>query len=176
MLFNKKLVFSFTGLSGSGKSTLASYLAKTLTQSNLKVFILDGDMLRNQTLNNGFSDIDRVQNISKGVKLARWFFDQGYFVILAFINPFESTRNITKNAFRKNEFIEIYVNTPMSICEKRDVKGLYKRARLGLLKNMTGIDSRYDIPRRPNITLDTTIYSPQENVNQIIDFIKTNNF
>jgi bifunctional enzyme CysN/CysC len=154
---HKAKVIWFTGLSGSGKSTIANELEKKLYSMGIRTFILDGDNVR-QGLNSdiGFKDADRIENIRRVSEVAKLMFDAGLVVIVSFISPFRSERDMARKLFKKNQFFEVFVNTPLNIAEKRDPKGLYKKARKGLLPNFTGIDSPYQKPIKPEITLDTT--------------------
>ncbi|MDB0048813.1 sulfate adenylyltransferase subunit CysN [Alphaproteobacteria bacterium] len=155
-------VIWMTGLSGSGKSTIANALEKKLLQMNRHTFILDGDNVR-QSLNKdlGFSNVDRVENIRRVGQVAKLMTDAGLLVIVALISPFRSEREMVRQMINPNEFIEVFIDTPLSIAEKRDVKGLYAKARSGQLKNFTGIDSPYEIPENPDIHIKT--------INQTID-------
>lgn len=164
-------VIWFTGLSGAGKSTLAEYLSHALMKQNYKVSLLDGDQLRQKDHNLGFSDADRTKHIERVIELAKAQHDQDYFVIVALISPFEATRTLAKETIGEESFIEIYVNTPLEVCEERDTKGLYKKARAGLIKDMTGIDSNYEVPDHPDITIDTSKQIIEECVLKILKFI-----
>jgi len=147
----------FTGLSGSGKSTLANALEKKLFEMGKRTYILDGDNLRlglNSDL--GFTDSDRVENIRRVTEVAKLMVDAGLIVLVTFISPFDRDRKIARSKFEGGEFIEIYLNTPLEECERRDPKGLYKKARAGMLKNFTGIDSPYEPPSNPDITIHPT--------------------
>jgi bifunctional enzyme CysN/CysC len=144
----------FTGLSGSGKSTIASLLDQHLSALRRHTYILDGDNVRhglNRDL--GFTDADRVENIRRVSEVARLFVDAGLIVMVSFISPFKSERRMARRLFKEGEFIEIYLNTPLEICEGRDPKGLYAKARAGQLKNFTGLDSPYEIPERAEVVL-----------------------
>ena len=152
----KYKVIWLTGLSGAGKSTIAIQLAVKLKQLTYKVSIIDGDQLRLQYNDLGFSNEDRIKQMHRAIDLAKQQFNEDMFVIVALISPFESIRKLAREIIGQENFIEVYVNTPLSICEERDVKGLYKKARLGLIKNMTGIDSIYDAPMNPEIKIDTS--------------------
>lgn len=154
---HKGKVIWFTGLSGSGKSTLANALEEALHQKNYRTFILDGDNIRhglNKDL--GFSNQDRVENIRRIAEVAKLMMDAGLVVITAFISPFEEDRRLAKALIGSKNFLEVYLDTPLEICEGRDIKGLYKKARLGQLKNMTGIDSPYEVPVSPDIIIDAS--------------------
>jgi bifunctional enzyme CysN/CysC len=143
----KGRVIWFTGLSGSGKSTMANALEQALHQSGNHTYVLDGDNIRhglNKDL--GFSDADRVENIRRIAEVARLMADAGLIVITAFISPFKKEREMARDLIGSEHFFEVYVNTPLAVCEQRDPKGLYKKARCGELPNMTGISSPYEAP------------------------------
>ena len=165
----KPVVVWMTGLSGSGKSTIANALEKKLLQMNFHTFILDGDNIRlglNKDL--GFSDADRVENIRRVGQVAKLMTDAGLIVIVAFISPFRSDRDLVKKMIGKKEFVEVFIDTPLSVAEDRDVKGLYAKARSGKLKNFTGIDSPYETPENPDIHIKTKSQSIDESVNEIL--------
>lgn len=153
---HKGKVIWFTGLSGSGKSTIANALEKELHAQGKRTYILDGDNIR-QGLNKdlGFTDADRVENIRRVTEVAKLMMDAGIIVMTAFISPFRAEREMAKNIIGPENFIEVFVDTPLEICEKRDPKGLYKKVRLGLIPNMTGIDGKYEPPKNPDCILDT---------------------
>ena len=163
-------VLWFTGLSGAGKSTIANLVAKRLYRMNRHAFVLDGDNVRH-TLNKdlGFTDADRVENIRRVGEVARMMTDAGLIVITAFISPFRSEREMVRKMMAPGEFIEIYIDTPLEEAERRDVKGLYGKARAGQLKNFTGIDSPYEAPHKPDIRVDTTRMSAAEAADLIVD-------
>ena len=162
----KPIVLWMTGLSGSGKSSIANVLEKKLVKMNYHTFLLDGDNVRhglNKDL--GFTDVDRVENMRRVGEVARLMTEAGLIVIVAFISPFKSERVMVREMMVSGEFLEIYVDTPLNVAEKRDVKGLYAKARSGKLKNFTGIDSPYEIPKNPDIhikTVDLTIEDAAE--------------
>ena len=163
---HKSKVLWFTGLSGSGKSTLAKKLEKKLYKDGIKTFILDGDNIRkglNKDL--GFKYEDRVENIRRIAEVSRIMVEAGVVVLVAFISPFRSERDLARSLFKKEEFIEIFVSASLKVVEKRDVKGLYKKARLGKIKNFTGISSPYEKPLNPEITLDTDKLTISKTVN-----------
>ncbi|ALJ11796.1 sulfate adenylyltransferase subunit CysN [Sphingopyxis macrogoltabida] len=160
----------FTGLSGSGKSTIANLVEKKLHRMNRHSFLLDGDNVRhglNRDL--GFTEADRIENIRRVGEVAKLMTDAGLIVITAFISPFKAEREMVRSMLPEGEFIEIFVDTPLEEAEKRDVKGLYKKARAGQLKNFTGIDSPYEAPENPEIRIDTTNMTPDEAANLIVD-------
>ena len=165
----KPAVLWFTGLSGSGKSTIANEVEKRLNLMNRHTFLLDGDNVRhglNKDL--GFTETDRIENIRRVGEVARLMTDAGLIVLTAFISPFRAERDMVRKMLPAGEFIEIYVDTPLSVAEARDVKGLYKKARSGTLKNFTGIDSPYEAPEQPEIRVNTTEMTPAEAAEHII--------
>lgn len=152
----------FTGLSGSGKSTIASAFEKLMYQQGFFTMTLDGDNVRhglNKDL--GFSEADRVENIRRAAEVARLMVDAGLIVLVSFISPFRAERQLARSLFNLDRFFEVFVDTPLSICEARDVKGLYEKARRGEIKNFTGIDSPYEPPKKPDIHLKTDQQSVQ---------------
>jgi len=165
-------VLWFTGLSGSGKSTIANEVEKRLALMNRHTFLLDGDNVRhglNKDL--GFTEADRIENIRRIGEVARLMTDAGLIVLTAFISPFRAERQMVRELMKEGEFIEIFVNTPLEVAEGRDVKGLYKKARSGELKNFTGIDSPYEPPENPEITVNTVDMTPEEAALHIIQQI-----
>ncbi len=162
----------FTGLSGSGKSTIANALDVALHNRGYHTFLLDGDNVRhglNKDL--GFDEEDRVENIRRIGEVSKLFTDAGLIVLSAFISPFASDRLLVRNLFPEGEFIEVFMNTPLDVCEERDPKGLYRKARAGAIKNFTGIDSPYEAPDRPDIALDTGEQSVEACVESLVDFL-----
>jgi len=160
----------FTGLSGSGKSTIANLVEKKLHRMNRHSFLLDGDNVRhglNRDL--GFTEADRIENIRRVGEVAKLMSDAGLIVITAFISPFRVEREMVRSMLPEGEFIEVFIDTPLAEAERRDVKGLYKKARSGQLKNFTGIDSPYEAPENPEIRIDTTAMTPEEAADLIID-------
>ena len=166
LLGQKGIMLWFTGLSGSGKSTLAIALERELYNSGILCRILDGDNIRTGINNNlGFTEADRVENIRRIAEVAKLFVDCGVVTIAAFISPTEQIRQMAADIIGKDDFFEIYVNTPLGVCEERDVKGLYKKARQGEIKNFTGISAPFEAPLNPTITIDTSACSLEESVN-----------
>ena len=168
----KPAVLWMTGLSGSGKSTIANAVEKKLARMNRHTFLLDGDNVRhglNKDL--GFTDADRIENIRRVGEVAKLMTDAGLIVITAFISPFRSERDMVRNMMQPGEFVEVHIDTPLSVAEKRDVKGLYAKARAGDLKNFTGIDSPYEAPETPEIRIDTTAMTIEQAADQIIEFL-----
>ena len=171
---HKSVVIWFTGLSGSGKSTLAHSVEEELHNLGCRTFVLDGDNVRHGLSSNlTFSDSDRKENIRRIGEVAKLMVEAGVIAITAFISPFEKDRNLVKEIFPQGDFIEIYCNASLEICESRDVKGLYKRARTGEIKNYTGIDSPYEAPSNPELIIDTESESLEESVVKVIDFLKS---
>jgi bifunctional enzyme CysN/CysC len=173
-LRQKPLCLWFTGLSGSGKSTLANLLEQRLHDMGRHTYVLDGDNIR-QGLNRdlGFADADRVENIRRVAEVARLMVDAGLITIVAFISPFRSERQMARNLFGLGEFIEVFVDAPLEVCEQRDPKGLYRKARAGQIKNFTGIDSAYEVPEpaEADIRLATASASPDVLVEEILRII-----
>jgi adenylylsulfate kinase len=159
----------FTGLSGSGKSTIASAVEQKLFEIGHHTYLLDGDNVRyglNKDL--GFSDEGRIENIRRIGELSKLMVDAGLLVMTAFISPFKSDRRMVRDLVQDHEFIEVYLKTPIEECERRDPKGLYKKARKGEIKNFTGIDSAYEEPEFPEIIIDTVTFSIEECADKII--------
>ncbi len=166
------MVLWFTGLSGSGKSTIANLVEKKLHALGKHTFLLDGDNVRhglNKDL--GFTEADRIENIRRVGEVARLMTDAGLIVLTAFISPFRAEREMVRNLLPEGEFLEIFIDTPLEVAESRDVKGLYKKARAGELKNFTGIDSPYERPEAPEIHIDTTRISPEDAAGLVVDHI-----
>ena len=154
---HRGLVIWFTGLSGAGKSTLANALEAELHRQGRRTYLLDGDNIRlglNRDL--GFSIEDRAENIRRIAEVSRLMLDAGLVVLVAFISPFRRERELARQRIGSDRFFEVFVDAPLSVCEARDPKGLYRRARAGLLPNMTGIDSAYEVPDHPRLHLDTS--------------------
>lgn len=162
----------FTGLSGSGKSTLATHLEFQLYAQNFKTYLLDGDNVRiglNKDL--GFSDDSRKENIRRIGEVSKLFLDSGLVVLSAFISPFEEDRNQVRTIVGHENFLEVFVDCPLEVCEQRDIKGLYKKARAGEVKNFTGITSPYERPRNPDITISTHLQNVNESLTLLIEYI-----
>ncbi len=168
----KPALLWFTGLSGSGKSTIANLVERKLFALGKHSFLLDGDNIRhglNRDL--GFTDADRVENIRRVGEVAKLMTNAGLIVLTAFISPFRSERNMVRQLMTNGDFVEIFIDTPLAIAEERDVKGLYRKARAGQLKNFTGIDSPYEPPQHPDIHIDTTRVSPEKAADEIVEFV-----
>ena len=166
LLDQKGIMLWFTGLSGSGKSTLAVALERELYNCGILCRILDGDNIRTGINNNlGFTEADRIENIRRIAEVAKLFVDCGVVTIAAFISPTEQIRQMASQIIGPNDFFEIYVSTPLEVCEQRDVKGLYKKARQGEIKNFTGISAPFEAPSHPAITIDTSAHTLEESVN-----------
>ncbi len=173
----KGCVLWFTGLSGSGKSTIANELEYLLNKKGYHTYLLDGDNIR-EGLNKdlGFSKEDREENIRRIAQVAKLFVDAGIITITAFISPFEKSRNLAKEIIKKENFVEIFIDTPIEICIKRDPKGLYKKALSKKIKNFTGIDSPYEKPLNPNIKITTHKEDINQSINKIINYLKEKGF
>ena len=162
----------FTGLSGSGKSTVAIALERELHQRGILCRILDGDNIRSGINNNlGFSEADRVENIRRIAEVAKLFVDTGIVTIAAFISPSNDIREMAADIIGKDDFVEVYVSTPIEECERRDVKGLYAKARRGEIKNFTGISAPFEAPEHPSLTLDTSVLSLEDSVHRLLELI-----
>ncbi len=171
----KPCILWFTGLSASGKSTTANAVEKRLFELGHHTYLLDGDNVRhglNKDL--GFSDADRVENIRRIGEMAKLFADAGLIVLSAFISPFRADRKMVRDLVEAGEFVEIYMDTPLSICEQRDPKGLYKKARHGEIRNFTGIDSAYEAPQSAEITINTAECDVDACADKVIDYLKKN--
>jgi len=168
-----KLIW-FTGLSGSGKSTILDALEKMLFEKGFSTYSLDGDNIRFGLCKGlGFSLEDRTENIRRIAEVANLMLDAGLIVLASFISPLKSQRDLVREIVGEENFVEVYMSTPLEECEKRDVKGLYKKARDGEIENFTGISSKYELPEKPDIIIDTTDLSIKESVQQIYNEIKS---
>lgn len=166
------LMIWFTGLSGSGKSTIAIALERELHERGILCRILDGDNVRSGINNNlGFSEEDRVENIRRIAEVSKLFVDTGIVTIAAFISPSNTLRRMAASIIGEIDFIEVYVDTPLSVCEQRDVKGLYKRARNGEVKNFTGISAPFEAPEHPALRLDTSRLTIGQSVDKLLGLI-----
>ena len=173
---HKGIVIWFTGLSGSGKSTLANALNEVLHLEGLSTFILDGDNIRHGLCKDlGFSDKDREENIRRIGEVANLFMNAGIITITAFVSPFISDRSKVRKIIGSKDFIEVYCAADIKVCEERDTKGLYKKARLGEIKDFTGISSPYEAPENPEIVIDTGSLDLKESVEKVINFLKKEN-
>lgn len=172
LLKQRGMMLWFTGLSGSGKSTVAIALERELHSRGLLCRILDGDNIRSGINNNlGFSAEDRVENIRRIAEVGRLFVDTGIITIAAFISPNNQLREMAAEIIGKDDFVEVFVSTPLEECEKRDVKGLYAKARRGEIKNFTGISAPFEAPEHPDITLDTSKLPVEESVKILLDYV-----
>lgn len=169
----KPTIIWFTGLSGSGKSTSASSLEQYLFANGYITYLLDGDNVRHGLCSDlKFSDSDRVENIRRVGEIAKLFLDAGMIVLVSFISPFRRDRELVRGLVAPDEFIEVHVNTPMSVCEQRDIKGLYKRARAGDIRNFTGVDSPYEVPKTPELEINTAERDVGEIVQDLISGLR----
>lgn len=170
---HKGMLIWFTGLSGSGKSTIANALEKKLYDTGMMTFVLDGDNVRHGLNNDlGFNAEDRIENIRRVAEVSKLMVEAGLVVLSSFISPYSSDRQMVREMFETNDFIEVFLNTPLNIVESRDPKGLYKKARAGEIPNFTGISSPYESPENPELTIDTSNKSIEECVDQILRFIE----
>ncbi len=177
LTYQKPCILWFTGLSGSGKSTIANALEEVLHNNRNFTYLLDGDNVRhglNKDL--GFDDKSRVENIRRIGEVAKLFVDSGLIVLSAFISPFQSDRKLVKELLEDKEFIEIFVDTPLEVCEQRDPKGLYKLARAGEIKDFTGIDSPYEAPIKADIHIKNDKITIEKACETIIDYLVENNY
>jgi len=173
---HRSAVLWFTGLSGSGKSTLAHAVEEYLHARGIRTYVLDGDNVRHGLCGDlGFSDVARRENIRRIGEASRLFVDAGVVVLTAFISPFRSDREQVRNLL-PDDFIEIYCDSPLEVCESRDVKGLYERARAGEIREFTGISSPYEVPEEPEMTVDTGHLTLEQSVRQVIDYLKEKQF
>jgi bifunctional enzyme CysN/CysC len=169
LLDQQPCVLWFTGLSGSGKSTIANLTEVELHAQGHLTALLDGDNVRHGLCGDlGFSDADRRENMRRVSEVAKLMLDAGLIVLVSFISPFRSERQRVRDTFAPEEFFEVYVDTPITLAEQRDPKGLYARARRGEITNFTGIDSPYEAPEAPDIRLDTTVLSPEQAAQEVV--------
>ena len=169
----KPCILWFTGLSGSGKSTVANAVENLLFGLNKHTYLLDGDNVR-QGLNKGlgFTEADRIENIRRVGEVANLFCDAGLIVVTAFISPFAKDREMARNMAMSGQFVEVFIDVPLSVCEQRDPKGLYKKARAGEIKDFTGIDSPYEVPANPELHIINDGISIEEAAIQVLDYLK----
>jgi adenylylsulfate kinase len=170
---HRSVLLWFTGLSGAGKSTLAHSVEEHLYQNGCRTFTFDGDNVRHGLCSDlGFSAEDRVENIRRVGEMAKLFLEAGVIALTAFISPFRSDREKVRSLVPHGEFLEIYCCCPLDICEQRDIKGLYKRARAGEIKNFTGISSPYEEPENPELVVDTGSLSLEDSVTQVVELLR----
>jgi adenylylsulfate kinase len=170
---HKSVIIWFTGLSGSGKSTLAHTVEEELHQAGCRTFVFDGDNVRHGLCANlSFSKEDRHENIRRIGEMSKLFIEAGVIALTAFISPFKADRERVRALVAENDLIEIFCDSPLSTCEERDVKGLYKKARTGEIKNYTGVSSPYEKPEHPDLVLDTAGESVETNVEKILNFLE----
>jgi len=170
---HRSAILWFTGLSGAGKSTLAHAVEEELHRLGIRTFVLDGDNIRQGLCKDlGFSDADRTENIRRIGEVSKLMLDAGVVVMTAFISPFRKDRQLVRDLVKKGDFIEIYCQAPLSVCEERDPKGLYKKVRAGQIPEFTGISSPYEEPENPELIVETDKYTVDECVEQIINYLK----
>jgi len=169
---HKSGVVWFTGLSASGKSTIAHTLEKVLFEKGIKVYVFDGDNIRHGLNSDlGFSPKDRRENLRRIAEVSKLFVDAGLIVLACFISPYKKDREYIKQIIGKEDFIEIYVKCPVEVCEKRDPKGFYKKAKAGIIKGYTGIDAPYEEPENPDLIIESDKLSPEESANKVYEFL-----
>ena len=170
---HRPCIIWFTGFSGSGKSTVAGALEHALHQAGVHTYLLDGDNVRHGLCKDlAFSDSDRQENIRRVGEVAKLMLDAGLVVLTAFISPFAAERQMVRDLVADGEFIEVFLDTPLAVCEERDPKGLYVKARAGEIKHFTGIDSEYQVPANPEIVLDTSKNQLSDSVAQLVTYLK----
>jgi adenylylsulfate kinase len=170
---HKSFLLWFTGLSGSGKSTIANVVEQELYNLGVNTYTLDGDNIRKGINNDlSFSPEDRTENIRRIAEISNLMIDAGLVTLAAFVSPYKKDRENIKSIVKDVNFVEVYINTSVEECERRDVKGLYKKARAGEIKNMTGISARYEAPENPDIEIETEKVSVETAVKQILDYIR----
>ena len=176
LLGQRGVMVWFTGLSGSGKSTVAIAVERELHRRGLLCRILDGDNIRSGINNNlGFSEVDRVENIRRIAEVGKLFVDTGIITLAAFISPTNSLREMAERIIGEADFKEVYVSTPLAVCEQRDVKGLYAKARRGEIKDFTGVSAPFEVPVRPALAIDTSVLSLEESVEKVLELILNHN-
>jgi adenylylsulfate kinase len=172
LLNQKSAVIWFTGLSGAGKTTVAQHLEKELYKRGFLTQILDGDNIRSGINNNlSFTEADRLENIRRIAEVSKLLINSGVITLNSFISPTEEIRQMAKDIIGEENFIEVFVNTPIEVCEERDIKGLYKKAREGKIKNFTGIDSPFDAPEHPDVELHTENHTIEESVQACLEAV-----
>lgn len=172
LLHQHSVMIWFTGLSGSGKSTIAIALERELQKRGLLCRILDGDNIRSGINNNlGFSETDRVENIRRIAEVGKLFVDTGIITLAAFISPNNALRRMAAGIIGAEDFLEVYVSTPLEVCEQRDVKGLYAKARRGEIKEFTGVSAPFEVPEHPALSLDTSVLTVEESVEKVLELI-----
>ena len=170
---HKAFLIWFTGLSGSGKSTIANALESKLNSLNVSTYVLDGDNIRFGICKDlTFSPEDRTENIRRIAEIANLFVDAGIVTLASFVSPYSKDREDVRNTVGAKNYIEVFINTSLDECERRDVKGLYKKAREGEIKNMTGISAPYEIPQNPDLEIDTVKESVEESVDKIFKYLE----
>jgi len=173
---HRSCVLWFTGLSGAGKSTLSSAIEKELFRRSIRTYVLDGDNIRlGLNSNLGFSPEDRKENIRRVGEVAKLFVDAGIFVLSAFISPYREDRDMVRSRFSPGEFIEVYVKCTLEECERRDPKGLYKKARAGEIKDFTGISAPYEEPLQPEVVIESDKLSIEDSVDIVINYLRNQN-
>lgn len=169
---HKSVMIWLTGLSGSGKSTIANMVQNYLHEKGISVYLLDGDNLRHGINKNlSFSEEDRKENIRRTAEIGKLFVDAGVVVLAALISPFDIDRQLARSIYNSDEFIEVFIDCSLDVCENRDPKGLYKKARAGKIKQFTGIDQAYEKPANPEIIIETDKYSVEESANILLSFL-----
>lgn len=173
----KPCVLWLTGLSGSGKSTIANLVERALWAEGKHTYILDGDNVRHGLSSDlGFKAEDRIENIRRVAEVSRLMTDAGLIIIVSLISPFQSERDRARRTIKQGEFIEVFIDTPLEECERRDPKGLYKRARAGEIKGMTGLDAPYEAPENPELHVSTMSQSPEDSALHIVSWLRTKGF
>lgn len=174
---HKSPVLWFTGLSGAGKSTVSVAVEKELHARGVRTYILDGDNVRHGLNKNlGFSPEDRTENIRRIGEVSKLMSDAGVLTLTAFISPYRADRELVRNLMDENDFIEVYVKCNLSVCEERDPKGLYKKARAGEIKGFTGIDDPYEAPEKAEVIVETDTQPLEESVKQVVKFLEVNGY